>query len=104
LAFSSHLYDPLPHPQCGEEGRFFGISDSSGYESSTLFGKPGQLHMVHADGRVGETQILRAEPEAVFEETVLKALRDCRFHPASLIGDTPVDSWWTMAIGFKLTE
>jgi periplasmic protein TonB len=59
--------------------------------------------MVDAEGRVRRLSIVKAEPEGVFEESVLKTVPRWRFAPGIKEG-RPADTWVETVIRFKLDK
>lgn len=58
--------------------------------------------LVTSHGRVSQESIVQAEPEGVFENSALTALRAWRFAPGMLKGQA-VDTWVVQKINFRLT-
>jgi protein TonB len=59
--------------------------------------------LIEAKGQVTHLSILKAEPEGVFDKSVLKAVRRWRFKPGMVEGK-PVDTWVVLPLTFKLDE
>lgn len=57
--------------------------------------------LINADGSVGQVQLLAAQPEGLFEESVLKAVPQWKFKPGKIEGKTVV-AWVVTTIRFKL--
>ncbi|SNS21461.1 outer membrane transport energization protein TonB [Humidesulfovibrio mexicanus] len=67
-------------------------------------GQEGQVLLrlfVDAEGRVGQVAVLKAEPEGLFEESALEAVRKWRFSPAMNKG-AAVGMWLTLPVRFAL--
>ena len=59
--------------------------------------------LVGTDGHVSKASILEAAPEGIFEQGVLKALKQWEFKPGSL-KNRPVATWVVLPISFRLTH
>lgn len=59
--------------------------------------------LVDNQGRVSEFSVVQAEPEGVFEESALRAVRKWRFEPGEKDGK-PVDTWVQVPIRFELSR
>ena len=57
--------------------------------------------MVDEQGQVGRITVLAAEPEGIFEQSVLRCIAGWRFKPGT-VGGTPVKSLVEQTITFKL--
>jgi len=57
--------------------------------------------LVREDGSVGNVNILKSQPEGVFDEAVRRALPRWRFQPGR-VGGNPVASWAVTTIRFDL--
>lgn len=58
---------------------------------------------VGVDGQVGAIRIIESEPPGIFDEAVLTAVRQWRFHPGELLGDK-VATRMSRTIVFNLEE
>ncbi|MBS3780116.1 MAG: energy transducer TonB [Desulfovermiculus sp.] len=59
--------------------------------------------MVDNQGRVSEFSVVQAEPEGVFKESALRAVRTWRFEPGEKDGK-PVNTWVQVPIRFDLSK
>lgn len=59
--------------------------------------------LVDKKGRVSQVSLIQAEPEGVFEESALKAVRKWRFEPGKKDGQ-PVATWVQVPIRFELSK
>ena len=59
--------------------------------------------LVDKQGRVSQVSLVRAEPEGVFEESALQAVRKWRFKPGKKDGE-PVPTWVSVPIRFELSS
>jgi protein TonB len=59
--------------------------------------------LVDSEGRVGQIGIIRAEPEEIFDKSVIMALSTWRFAPGKVKG-RPVSTWVTTTIYFRLED
>jgi protein TonB len=59
--------------------------------------------VVNKEGQVENPEVVRAEPEGVFEESALKAIVRYRFSPA-LIDGIPVKCIVVLPVGFRLNQ
>ncbi|MDR1397963.1 MAG: energy transducer TonB [Desulfarculales bacterium] len=59
--------------------------------------------LVNRDGLITREEVTQAQPEGIFENSALKALRAWRFSPG-LIGGRKVDTWMVQVIRFKLVR
>jgi protein TonB len=57
--------------------------------------------LVDKQGRVSQSTVVRADPEGVFEQSALKAVRQWRFQPGTKDG-RPVATWVQVPIRFEL--
>ena len=57
--------------------------------------------VVGIDGKAKEAEVVKADPEGVFEESALKAILDYEFEPATLNG-MPVDCIVKLPMAFGL--
>lgn len=67
-------------------------------------GQEGQVLLrlfVDAEGRVGQVAVLKADPEGVFEEAAVEAVRKWRFNPAMNKG-AALGMWLTLPVRFAL--
>ncbi len=68
-----------------------------------LSGKVKVKFLVRANGHVSEVQILSAEPEKIFNKSVIQAVSSWRFKPGK-IGGQAVDTWMQTTIIFDINE
>lgn len=66
-------------------------------------GKVEVRFLVDTKGRVSQVSLIQAEPEGVFEESALKAVRKWRFEPGKKDGQ-PVATWVQVPIRFELSR
>lgn len=66
-------------------------------------GKVSLRFLVDKQGRVSEFNVVQAEPEGVFEESALAAVRQWRFEPGKKDGE-PVSTWVQVPIRFELSR
>lgn len=66
-------------------------------------GKVEVRFLVDKKGRVSQVSLIQAEPEGVFEESALKAVRKWRFEPGKKDGQ-PVATWVQVPIRFELSR
>jgi protein TonB len=59
--------------------------------------------LIDANGQITHLSILKADPEGVFDKSVLTAVRRWRFKPG-LVDGKPVDTWVVLPLTFKLEE
>jgi protein TonB len=57
--------------------------------------------LVRRDGTVGPVEILAADPPGVFEDAVLRAVRNWRFEPGRIAGEA-VDTWVVTTVSFRM--
>lgn len=70
--------------------------------SRNLAGTVTVRFLVDEEGRVDELTVVRAEPEGLFEHSVLKAVRRWRFKPGMRAGQ-PAPTWMVLPVRFDLT-
>ncbi|MFP4225983.1 MAG: TonB family protein [Desulfobacterales bacterium] len=68
-----------------------------------LSGKVKVKFLVSANGHVSEVQILSAEPEKIFNKSVIQAVSSWRFKPGKISGQA-VDTWMQTTIIFDINE
>jgi protein TonB len=59
--------------------------------------------LVDKQGRVSEFSVVQAEPEDVFEESALKAVKEWQFEPG-MKDKKPVSTWVQVPIRFELSR
>jgi TonB family protein len=57
--------------------------------------------LVDADGMVSSVEIIRSEPEEIFDTATINAVRQWRFQPAKIKGE-PVACWAQSSINYEL--
>jgi len=61
--------------------------------------------LVEVDGTISEYEILTAQPEGYFEETIIESvIPNLRFHPAEDAEGQPLPSWETVIYRFELKD
>jgi periplasmic protein TonB len=89
-AFANYLNNPKPH--------YPGIAKSRHWEGLV------RLRVyVTPDGRCGNLNVQRSSGHDVLDESALAAVRNWRFVPGKR-GDTPIASWVTVPIEFRLRD
>ncbi|MFP4573325.1 MAG: TonB family protein [Desulfobacterales bacterium] len=68
-----------------------------------LSGKVSVKFLVGENGHVSEVEILSAEPENVFDKSVIQAVSSWRFKPGKISGQA-VDTWMKTTIIFDINE
>lgn len=68
-----------------------------------LSGRVRVKFLVRANGHVSEVQILSAEPEKIFNKSVIQAVSSWRFKPGKMDGQA-VDTWMQTTIIFNINE
>jgi protein TonB len=73
----------------------------AGAMSQNINGKVKIKFLVDRDGLVKTAEIIKAEPEGIFEEATTHAIKQWRFQPAKVKG-TPVACWCQTSITYEL--
>jgi len=69
--------------------------------NQNINGKVKIKFLVDRDGLVKTAEIIKAEPEGIFEEATINAIKQWRFQPAKVKG-TPVACWCQTSITYEL--
>ncbi|MEF8942563.1 MAG: TonB family protein [Desulfohalobiaceae bacterium] len=68
-----------------------------------ITGKVVLKFLVDRDGEVSKVSVVSAEPEGVFEDSAVSAVKKWRFEPGRVDGD-PVPTWVRLPVSFTLSD